>query len=111
MDAEETANAATEDGGLRPFFYSIADLPAASISQMLDRTDSSEEDKQEMYHIFGRDLMTKVILQSPTLSVYHEEAKPGEQFRALRADAGEGDEGRRALSFGRCLCWHGELCH
>jgi hypothetical protein len=51
---------------------------------MLDQTDSSEEDKQEMYHIFGRDLMTKVILQSPTLSVYHEEAKPGEQVKPHR---------------------------
>ena len=85
MEAEETATVATEeDGGLRPFFYSIADLPAASISQMLDQTDSSEEDKQAMYDIFGRDLMTKVILQSPNLSVFHEEAKPGEQVKPHR---------------------------
>jgi hypothetical protein len=88
MDADETATVATEtddaDGEVRPFFYSIADLPAASISQMLDQGDSSEEDKQTMYDIFGRDLMTKVILQSPNLSVFHEEAKPGEQVKPHR---------------------------
>ncbi len=77
MHRRQPTAATEDDGGVRPFFYSIADLPAASISQMLDQTDSSEEDKQAMYDIFGRDLMTKVILQSPNLSVFHEEAKPG----------------------------------
>jgi hypothetical protein len=63
----------------KPFFYDIAEIPAASIAQMVEGIDMPDEQRQQMYDVFGRDLMTKVILQTPTLSVFHEAARPGEQ--------------------------------
>ena len=39
---------------------------------------------QEMIELFGRDLVTKTILQSPKLSVFHEKAKPGERVKPHR---------------------------
>lgn len=75
---------ATAGDDVRPFFFAIDDIPAYSIAQMLEQSDTSEEDKQNAYDIFGRDLMTKVILQSPNLCVYHEEAQPGEKVKPHR---------------------------
>ena len=66
------------DDELRPFFFSIADIPAQSIAQMVDGMEMPDEQRQHLFDVFGRDLMTKVILQTPTLSVFHEEAQPGE---------------------------------
>jgi hypothetical protein len=42
------------------------------------------EAAEEMYELLGRDLLTKTILLSPTLSVFHETAKPGEQVKPHR---------------------------
>jgi hypothetical protein len=75
---------APTDDELRPFFFSIDDIPAYSIVEMMEQADVSEDDKQKAYDIFGRDLLTKVILQSPTLSVYHEQANPGEKVKPHR---------------------------
>ena len=73
-----------DDDELRPFFFSIDEIPAASIAEMLEPADIDEAEKQRLYDIFGRDLLTKVILQSPNLSVYHENAKPGETVKRHR---------------------------
>ena len=84
MEAAQTGQATEpENAELKPFFYSIDEIPAHSIAQMMDGM-GDEDAKQEMYDIFGRDLMTKVILQSPNLSVFHEEAKPGEAVKPHR---------------------------
>jgi hypothetical protein len=72
------------DDELGPFFFSIDEIPAYSIAEMLEPTDVEETEKQRLYSIFGRDLLTKVILQSPNLSVYHENAKPGETVKRHR---------------------------
>jgi hypothetical protein len=68
----------------RPFFFSIEDIPAYSIAEMLEPTETPDAEKQRLYGIFGRDLLTKVILQSPQLCVYHEDAKPGEKVKPHR---------------------------
>lgn len=68
----------------RPFFYSVEEIPAASIAQMVDGMDLPDEERQRLFDVFGKDLMTRVILQTPTLSVYHEEAKPGESVKPHR---------------------------
>jgi hypothetical protein len=83
MEAASTGQA-SEPGAaeLKPFFYSIDDIPGHTIAQMVDGAD--EDTKQSMYDMFGRDLMTKVILQSPNLSVFHEEAQPGEAVKPHR---------------------------
>lgn len=68
----------------RPFFFSIADIPAQSIAQMVDGMEMPDEQRQHLFDVFGRDLMTKVILQTPSLSVFHEEAQPGEAVKPHR---------------------------
>ncbi|SEO82880.1 cupin domain-containing protein [Trujillonella endophytica] len=41
-------------------------------------------DAEEMFALLGRDLVTKVLVQTPQLSVYHESARPGERVKAHR---------------------------
>lgn len=73
-----------EDTAPTPFFYDIAEIPAASIAQMVEGMDMLDADRRRLYDVFGRDLMTKVILQTPALSVFHEEAQPGERVKPHR---------------------------
>jgi hypothetical protein len=80
---QETPTSATESNqGLRPFFYSIDDIPGYTIAEMY--ADAEPSAASEAYDLFGRDLVTKVILQSPGLSVFHETAKPGERVKPHR---------------------------
>ena len=65
---------------LRPFFYDVAELPGYTIEEIAGDGDGA----QEMYDLFGRDLVTKTILMSPKLSVFHESAKPGERVKPHR---------------------------
>lgn len=65
---------------LQPFFYDTAELPGYTIEQMLG--DSPERDKY--FDAFGRDLVTKTILQSPNLSVYHESIRAGGRVKPHR---------------------------
>ncbi len=74
----------TDDAPARAFFYDVDQLAAYSIAEMVEPMEVGEDAKQEMYDIFGRDLLTKVILQSPGLSVFHEEARPGETVKPHR---------------------------
>lgn len=71
-----------EGEGPGAFFYSIEELPAMSIAEMVQGLPEDEQHK--MFDFFGRDLLTKVILSSPELSVYHEQAKPGERVKPHR---------------------------
>ncbi len=75
---------AAADDPTRPFFYSVADLPAYSIAQMMERSGASDEEKEKMFGLFGRDLVTRTILQSSRLSVFHEVAGPKERVRPHR---------------------------
>lgn len=63
-----------------PFFYDVAELPEYSIEQMVG--DSA--DREAFFDAFGRDLLTKTILHSPHLSVFHESVKPGERVKPHR---------------------------
>jgi hypothetical protein len=63
-----------------PFFFDVADLPGYTIADMLGDSPDSEK----YFDLFGRDLLTKTILQSPRLSVFHETAKPGERVKPHR---------------------------
>jgi len=68
----------------RPFFYSLADLPSRTIAEMAEDSGASAEDRDKMFDLFGRDLLTTTILTSPELSVFHESAKPGERVKPHR---------------------------
>jgi len=77
-----TADAAPQDQeeSLRPFFYDIEQIPGYTIVDLA----GDGEGAQQMIDLFGRDLVTKTIVQSPKLSVYHESAKPGERVKPHR---------------------------
>ena len=68
------------DDAYRPFFYDIAEIPGYTIVDLL----GDAPDAEKMFDVFGRDLVTKTILQSPQLSVFHESAKPGERVKPHR---------------------------
>jgi len=65
---------------LRPFVFDVSRLPGYTIADMLG--DSPEAD--HYFDLFGRDLVTRTIVQSPQLSVFHETAKPGERVKPHR---------------------------
>ena len=65
---DDTATQSTGQD-LRPFFYDVAELPGYTIEEIAGD---------------GRDLVTKTILMSPKLSVFHESAKPGERVKPHR---------------------------
>jgi hypothetical protein len=65
---------------VEPFFYDIAELPGYTIVDLLGDAPESEQ----IFDVFGRDLVTKAIVQSPKLSVFHECAKPGERVKPHR---------------------------
>jgi hypothetical protein len=80
----ETNSAVEGSDSTKAFFYSIADLPAESITEMLEQGANTEEEKQTLYDLLGRELLTKTILQSPSLSMFHSVAKPGERVKPHR---------------------------
>jgi hypothetical protein len=41
-------------------------------------------DADRLFELLGRDLVTRVLVQSPELCVYHETAKPGESVKPHR---------------------------
>jgi hypothetical protein len=60
------------DEELRPFFYDIAELPGYTIEEMAGDGEGAQQ------------IVTKTILHSPKLSVFHESAKPGERVKPHR---------------------------
>jgi hypothetical protein len=65
------------DEPLQPFFYDVAELPGSTIVDLVG-------EDQELIDLFGRDLVTRTIVQTPKLCVYHETARPGERVKPHR---------------------------
>ena len=61
-------------------FFDIAELPGVTLGEML----GDGPDAESLFELFGRDLVTRTILQTPGLSVYHEKANPGDQVKPHR---------------------------
>jgi hypothetical protein len=61
-------------------FFDITQLPGYTIADIAGDGPQAEQ----MFELFGRDLVTKAIVQSPALSVFHEQAKPGERVKPHR---------------------------
>jgi hypothetical protein len=72
------------DEPIRPFFYSLDDLPAYSIAEFVEEQGFSEEEKQKWFDRFGPELLTKTILVSPNLVVTHESIGPGGKVKPHR---------------------------
>ena len=66
--------------GLESFFFDIADLEGQTIVDLAGDGPEAEW----MIDLFGRDLSTKMIVSTPSLTVLHETAPPGEQVKPHR---------------------------
>ena len=69
-----------DDEKLRPFAFDVAAIEGYTNAQLLDGVDGADE----YLDLLGRDLVTKPIVQTPKLCVYHETAKPGERVKPHR---------------------------
>jgi hypothetical protein len=81
--AERPEATETEDR-IRPFFYSIDELPSFTIAELVEQQGVSEEEAEKWFDLFGRDLATKMILSSPELTVTHEVIGPGQRVKPHR---------------------------
>lgn len=81
----------TNDGGaggpgeqppepLRPFVFDVATTPGHTNEELL----GASPDAEFLFELLGRDLVTKILVQTPQLCVYHESAKPGERVKPHR---------------------------
>ncbi len=65
---------------LRPFVFEVAAVPGVTNEEMLAGASGAEE----LFELLGRDLVTRTLVQTDRLCVYHETAKPGEQVKPHR---------------------------
>ena len=65
---------------LRPFVFDVSSIVGRSNVEMMGDTPES----QPLLELLGRDLVTRVLVQTPTLCVYHETAQPGEAVKPHR---------------------------
>jgi len=83
METEpEYEDAGTGRDQLRPFFYSLEEIPGFTAEEML--SDLPSEEQAFRFALFGRDLVTKTIVRSPQLCVFHESAPPGAKVKPHR---------------------------
>ena len=64
----------------RPFIFDVAEVEGHTNEEMM----RDLPDAEALFELLGRDLVTRVLVQSPHLCVYHETAKPGEQVKPHR---------------------------
>jgi hypothetical protein len=65
---------------LRPFVFDVAAVPGVTNEEMLAGASGAEE----LFELLGRDLVTRTLVQTDRLCVYHETAKPGERVKPHR---------------------------
>jgi hypothetical protein len=65
---------------LRPFVFDVGQIEGHTNAELL----ASFPNADDMYELLGRDLVTKTLVQTPQLCVYHEQAKPGERVKPHR---------------------------
>jgi|SRR4051812_24068052 hypothetical protein len=61
-------------------FFDVADIPGRTIVDLV----GDGPDAAPLIELFGRDLVTRTIVQSPNLAVFHETADPGETVKPHR---------------------------
>jgi predicted metal-dependent enzyme (double-stranded beta helix superfamily) len=72
----------TGDSGraLRPFIFDVAEVPGHTNAEML----AGSPDAERYLELLGRDLLTRTLVMTDKLCVYHETAKPGERVKPHR---------------------------
>ncbi len=71
---------AIEDERLEPFIFDVASIEGRTNVDLLGDTEESAP----YLELLGRDLITRTLVQTPQLCVYHETAKPGERVKPHR---------------------------
>jgi hypothetical protein len=61
-------------------FFDIDQIPGNTNAELF----GDSPDAEELFEVFGRNLVTKTLVFSPQLSVFHEKASPGEQVKPHR---------------------------
>lgn len=77
MSASEPGAAAEP---LRPFVFDVASTPGHTNLDLLGDTEESAP----FLELLGRDLVTRTLVQTPKLCVYHETVRPGERVKPHR---------------------------
>lgn len=76
-----TATAAANDTDVsRPFIFDVAKIAGQTNLELMG--EATEADA--LLDLLGRDLVTRTIVQTPELTVYHETAAPGESVKPHR---------------------------
>jgi len=63
-----------------PFVFDVAAVSGLTNEEMLAGVPGAEE----LFEVLGRDLVTRTLVQTDRLCVYHETAKPGERVKPHR---------------------------
>jgi len=79
MDAPVDGEA-LETAPLKAYAFDVAAIEGRSNAELMKDLPNAEE----MFALLGRDLVTKALVQTPQLCVYHETAQPGERVKAHR---------------------------
>jgi hypothetical protein len=69
-----------QEDELRPFVFDVAAVDGRTNAELMG--GSPEADM--LLDLLGRDLVTRMLVQTPKLCVYHETAKPGERVKPHR---------------------------
>jgi hypothetical protein len=69
-----------EAGELRSFVFDVAAIAGHTNAELLGGSD----DADQLLDLLGHDLVTRALVQTPKLCVYHETAKPGERVKPHR---------------------------
>ena len=80
MTATEPDSSPDQATAPRPFIFDVAEIEGHTNEEMMHEMPEAEF----FYELLGRDLLTKVLVQTEQLCVYHETAKPGEQVKPHR---------------------------
>lgn len=80
MTATESDSSSDRAATPRPFIFDVAEIEGHTNEEMMRDAPEAEF----FYELLGRDLLTKVLVQTEQLCVYHETAKPGEQVKPHR---------------------------
>jgi hypothetical protein len=64
----------------RQFFFDVTEIAGKTNAELFDGVEGAEQ----LLEYFGPDLVTRTLVNSPELSVYHETAKPEEQVKPHR---------------------------
>ena len=64
----------------RPFVFDVASIPGRTNEEMMAGVPGAEE----LFEVLGRDLVTRTLVQTDRLCVYHETADPGEKVKPHR---------------------------